>query len=72
MAACISVEKLRKDNKSLIAENEKIKVISQPKVIWICAQVGSWQSVCATCSLPAVSFAGREPQSPELYRGAKR
>ncbi|CAM6042219.1 unnamed protein product [Sphagnum compactum] len=25
MAACISVEKLRKDNKSLIAENEKIK-----------------------------------------------
>jgi hypothetical protein len=35
MAACTSVEKLRKDNKSLITENEKIKVISQPKVIWI-------------------------------------
>jgi hypothetical protein len=71
MAACISVEKLRKDNKSLIAENEKIKVISQPKVIWICAHLGR-QSICAIWSLPAMSFAGGESQSAELYRGAKR
>jgi len=71
MATCISVEKLCKDNKSLIAENEKIKVISQPKVIWICAHLESSQSVCATYSLPAMSFAGGEPQSAELYRRAK-
>jgi len=71
MATCISVEKLCKDNKSLIAENEKMKVISQPKVIWICAHLESSQSVWATYSLPAMSFAGGEPQSAELYRRAK-
>jgi len=59
MATSISVEKLCKDKKSVVAENQKIKVISQP------------QSVCATYSLPAMLFAGGEAQLAELYRRAK-
>jgi len=71
MATSISVEKLCKDKNSVVAENQKIKVISQPKVIWICAHLESSQSVRATYSLPAMSFAGGEAQSAELYRRAK-
>ncbi len=71
MATSISVEKLCKDKKSVVAENQKIKVISQPKVIWICAYLESSQSVCATYSLPAMLFAGGEAQLAELYRRAK-